>query len=158
MRASGRADRRAGSSARRGGKGSTATRPSFFADVVEDQIGGVLATFALPEERRASALVAQWAARQGARQSTAQERERLTRKAERVKTLYLEGDLDDAEYRRQRADVAEALAAIPADDLPTSEAVGAAAGGAARRPEHGLGGGDAGGAEHDRARSSSPTW
>jgi hypothetical protein len=49
---------------------------------------------------------------------------RPSRTADRIKLLYLEGDLDDQECRRQRAEIAEALAAIPADELPTSEAVG----------------------------------
>ena len=53
-----------------------------------------------------------------------QERERLAAKAERIKTLYIEGDLEEDSYRRQRAEIAEALAAVPVDDLPLTEAVG----------------------------------
>lgn len=41
-----------------------------------------------------------------------------------MKLLYIEGELDDAEYRRQRAEIAASLAAIPVDDLPSTEAVG----------------------------------
>jgi hypothetical protein len=48
----------------------------------------------------------------------------VTQKLERIRTLYLEGDLDDAEYRRQRAEANEALTSIPPDELPASEAVG----------------------------------
>jgi DNA invertase Pin-like site-specific DNA recombinase len=123
MRASGRADRcrRIECAARRQGLGCDA--PSFFADVIEGQLTGVLAKFILPESERGG-LVADWVKRQETRQSTTQERARLAQKLERLRTLYLEGDLDDAEYRRQRAEVNEALAAIPPDELPTSEAVG----------------------------------
>jgi DNA invertase Pin-like site-specific DNA recombinase len=123
MRASGRTDRRRRIECTARRQGLDCDAPSFFADVIEGQIGGVLTTFALPESERGE-LIADWVRKQGTRQSTAQERERLTRKAERIRTLYLEGDLDDAEYRRQRAEVMEALAAIPPDELPTSEAVG----------------------------------
>jgi site-specific DNA recombinase len=123
MRASGRADRRRRIECAARRQGLDCAAPSFFADVLEEQIGGVLGHFALPEASR-EVLVAQWTARQGARQSTAQERERLARKSERLRLLYVEGDIDDQEYRRQRSEVAEALAAIPSDDLPTSEAVG----------------------------------
>ena len=93
------------------------------ADLVEDQLGELLRAFAIPEERR-TALVATWHERRGERQDTATERRRLERKAERVKVLYIEGELDDAEYRRQRAAIAEGLAAIPVDDLPPTAAVG----------------------------------
>ena len=95
----------------------------FFADVVEDQLGQLLTTFAIPQERR-EALIQRWQELRGERQSTEAERARLERKAEQVKLLYIEGELEDAEYRRQRAQVAESLAAIPVDDLPSTEAVG----------------------------------
>ena len=97
--------------------------PSFFADVVEDQLGQLPISFAIPEERRA-ALISQWSERRGERQSTEAERMRLERKAERVKLLSIEGERNDAKYRGQPAKIAESLAAIPVDDLPSTEAVG----------------------------------
>ena len=123
MRLTGRADhrRRVECAGRR--QGSDCQAPSFFADVVEDQLGQLLTAFAIPADRRA-ALVQRWQERRGERQSTAAERQRLERKAERVKLLYIEGELDDADYRRQRAEIAESLAAIPVDDGPSTEAVG----------------------------------
>jgi site-specific DNA recombinase len=123
MRSSGRSDHRRRIECSGRSQGLECDAPSFFADVLEEQIASLLSHFVIDQERR-DALVRQWMERQDERKSTTQERQRLEKKAERIKVLYLEGELEDAEYRRQRADVAEALAAIPADDLPSTAAVG----------------------------------
>lgn len=123
MRLSGRVSQRRRVECAGKRQGSNCQAPSFFADVVEDQLGHLLTSFAIPEERR-DTLIQRWQERRGERQSTEAERARLERKAERVKLLYIEGELNDVEYRRQRAQIAESLAAIPVDDLPSTEAVG----------------------------------
>jgi DNA invertase Pin-like site-specific DNA recombinase len=123
MKSSGRADRRRRVECSSRAQGATCDAPSFYADIVEDQLGTLLSNFLIPESRR-DALVAQWQERRGERQNTEDERKRLAQKAERVKLLYIEGEITDEQYRRQRSEIAEAVAAIPADDLPPTEAVG----------------------------------
>ena len=123
MRASGRSDRRRRieCSARR--QGLDCDAPSFFADVIEEQIGGRADRLRPSRKRagrvdRALAGAARDAPEHGPGAGAADP------EGGADQTLYLEGDLDEAEYRRQRAEVAEALASIPPDELPTSEAVG----------------------------------
>jgi hypothetical protein len=89
--------------------------PTFYAEIVEEQIGQFLRGFAAPESDRAR-LIAAWKERQHARPSAAAEREALNRKLARLRVLFLDGDLDETEYRTQRAAVAEQLALLPADD------------------------------------------
>jgi site-specific DNA recombinase len=122
MKASGRADHRRRVECSSRAQGLACHAPSFYADVVEDQLGQLLSQFAVPEDRR-EALVTRWQERRGERQSTEAERKRLAKKADRVKMLNIEGELSDAEYRRQREDIAESFAAIPLDELPATEAV-----------------------------------
>jgi site-specific DNA recombinase len=123
MRASGRADRRRRIECAGRRQGTDCDAPSFFAEVLEEQLASLLSNFQVPEDRR-DALVKQWQSRAGSRRSTAHERDRLEAKAERIRTLYIEGDLDEQSYRRQRSEIAEALASIPIDELPGTEAVG----------------------------------
>jgi site-specific DNA recombinase len=123
MRSSGRTDRRRRIECSGRSQGSDCDAPSFFADHVEDQLAALLSNFLVPNERR-EALVQRWKERTGNRQSTDQERERLGSKAERIKVLYIEGDLDEHTYRRQRSEIAEALASLPANDFPQTEQVG----------------------------------
>lgn len=107
-------------------QGLSCDAPSFYADVVEGQLGTFLATFNVPEEQRAW-LIEAWKDAQERRATnhtnTARERQRLEAKAERVKLLFIEGEIDEAEYRRQRGDVAAQLADLPAADLPLDDAV-----------------------------------
>ncbi len=126
MKSSGRSDsrRRIECSARN--QGLDCDAPSFYADVIEDQLGGLLANFDIPEERRA-ALIDAWKDRQARRHAqrtdATRERQRLEAKAERIKSLFIEGELEEAEYRHQRAKVAAQLADLPVVDLPPDDAV-----------------------------------
>ncbi len=74
--------------------------PTFFAEVVEEQIGTFLQGFAVPEAERAR-LVAAWRERQGRRGGGDQERDRarIERTLARLRELYLEGDIDGTEYQ-----------------------------------------------------------
>ena len=126
LKASGRSDsrRRIECSARN--QGLDCDAPSFYADVIEDQLGGLLANFDIPEERR-SDLIDAWKSRQARlyaqRTDAARERERLEAKAERIKSLFIEGEIEDTEFRRQRAEVAARLADLPIVDVATDDAV-----------------------------------
>jgi len=100
MRSSGRSDHRRRIECSARSQGLTCDAPSFFADVVEDQLADLLSHVRIPDDRR-DALVAHWEERAQNRRSPAQERERLARKAERVKALYIEGELDDRAHSRR---------------------------------------------------------
>jgi hypothetical protein len=89
---------------------------------VETQVGALLSCFAIPEPER-EALIAAWLDQQGRATGHAAEQARLAQKAERLKTLYLEGDLDDEDYRRQSVAVAAALAELPPDDQVTPKRI-----------------------------------
>ncbi len=52
----------------------------------------------------------------------AAERNRLRRKLERAKALFLEGDLERGAYQAQKAAIAEQLAALPPEGDPDAEA------------------------------------
>ncbi len=97
--------------------------PTFFAHLVEDQIGALLRTFVIPARDR-DRLYAAWRRSQSRAVDVVAERLRLSRKLERLKRLYVEGDLDEQEYRDQKAAVARALAALPEDRGNPDEAVG----------------------------------
>jgi site-specific DNA recombinase len=92
--------------------------PTFYAGIVEQQIGTFLQGFAVPQADRVR-LVAEWKARTAGLRDVTDERKRIQRKLERLQHLYLEGDLDAATYRLKKAALAEQLAAIPSstDDL-----------------------------------------
>jgi hypothetical protein len=102
-------------------QGNGCGQPSFFADEAEGQIGELLGRFAVPASHR-SRLLAAWRRRQSADVDVAAERLRLGRQQERLKRLFLMGDLDEAEYRAGKANVAERLAALPPTGNPDDAA------------------------------------
>ena len=115
MTAYGRSDgkQRVQCSGRTQGHGCDA--PTFFAHLVEDQLGAFLGQhFAVPAAEREH-LVRAWHLGQDRTTDAAAERERLHRKLERLKVLFLEGDLDQAAYRAQKGDLQSQLAALPAE-------------------------------------------
>jgi DNA invertase Pin-like site-specific DNA recombinase len=97
--------------------------PTFFAHIVEDQIGELLQQFVIPASDR-DRLYTAWRRSQRHAVDIVAERVRLTRKLDRLKRLYVEGDMDDAEYRAQKTTTAAALAALPEDQGNPDEAVG----------------------------------
>ena len=80
----------------------------------------LLNAFAVPEGERGRLLTA-WRRHQSAAVDTAAERIRIRRKLDRLKDLYLEGDLDKATYQTQKAHLTEDLAALPAEGDPDSD-------------------------------------
>ena len=100
-------------------QGNGCEEPSCYADVIEDQIGEVLVGFAVPEEEHGR-LLAAWRYYQSRNTDIVAERIRLNRRLARLKDLYLDGEMDRAEYQVERAAVADKLAALPAEGDPDS--------------------------------------
>jgi hypothetical protein len=102
-------------------QGNGCEEPSCYADIIEDQIGELLAGFAVPEVERVR-LLAAWRYYQSRDTDTAAERIRLRRRLARLKDLYLDGEMDRAEYQGERKAVSDMLAALPAESNPESDA------------------------------------
>ncbi len=102
-------------------QGNGCNEPSCYADVIEGQIGELLSGFAVPEGER-SRLLAAWRYYQSRDTNTAAERIRLRSRLDRLKDLYLDGDLDKAKYHAERAAVTDKLAALPVESDPESDA------------------------------------
>jgi site-specific DNA recombinase len=95
--------------------------PTFFASVVEEQLGAFLQGFAIPEEERAR-LVAAWRERQENQPNRGAERAAIQRKLARIRDLYEEGDLDKATYQAKRAALHADLAALPECSASSADA------------------------------------
>ena len=67
-------------------------------------------------------LLAAWRYYQSRDTSTTAERIRLRRRLTRLKDLYLDGEMNRAEYQAERKAVADAIAALPAESDPDSDA------------------------------------
>jgi site-specific DNA recombinase len=104
-------------------QGGDCAEPSVMLDLLEAQLSDYLPSFAIPESDRA-ALVDEWLKQQRTHSGSAKERTRLESKAERLKALYLEGDLSDADYRKERTAVNAALAELPPDDALATKRTG----------------------------------
>ena len=93
-------------------QGTGCTEPTFFADVVENQIGEILRNFDVDPTRRKRLISAYM---QGQQQDTTTEstRKRLGRQLQRLRDLYLEGDLSRAEYQERRDETQRQLDALP---------------------------------------------
>jgi site-specific DNA recombinase len=116
MTAYGRQDgkQRVQCSGRTQGLGCTAA--TFFGSLVEEQIATFLQeNFAIPAAER-DRLVREWQATRRTTSDSAAARHRFQGKLDRLKTLFVEGDVDLREYQRQRAELQAQLAALPEDD------------------------------------------
>nr|MDP9472134.1 recombinase family protein [Chloroflexota bacterium] len=102
-------------------EGNGCDEPTFFADVLEDQMGALLARFEVPASDQAVLLNA-WRRSQSRSVDVAAERLRIRRKLDRLKDLYLEGDLDQTTWRAQKTALQEELATLPPEGDPDSEA------------------------------------
>ncbi len=109
-------------------QGNGCDEPSCFADVIEDQVGELLARFAVDGAER-ERLVTAWRHRRGRNPEASGNRVRLERKLARLKELYLEGDIDKADYQKQKAAASAELAVLPtegtADDAEAGERLAA---------------------------------
>jgi hypothetical protein len=102
-------------------QGNGCILPSCYADVIEDQIGELLAGFVVPQEERRR-LVAAWRYYQSRNTDLVAERLRLRRRLERLKELYLNSEIGRAEYQAERTVVTDKLARLPAEGNPESDA------------------------------------
>jgi Recombinase zinc beta ribbon domain len=102
-------------------QGNGCQEPSCYAEIIEDQIGEVLSGFMVPEEERGR-LLAAWRYYQSRDTDTAAERIRLQRRLDRLQELYLDGEMDRAEYQTERKFVRDKVAALPAEGDPESDA------------------------------------
>lgn len=103
-------------------QGHSCTEPSCYADVIEDQINAALGSFRIPEHDRGR-LLALWNQYSAGPTAYAVTRRKLEGKLERLRLLYLDGDIDRPDYQRQRADIQADVAALP-DEQETGEVVG----------------------------------
>jgi site-specific DNA recombinase len=94
----------------------TCDQASLTSDRIDDQLAVVLGAFAIPVHDGAT-LLEYVAERMAQPTGAAAERARLDRKLERLKELYLDGDVDQLDFHRQRREVQAALAALPLDDV-----------------------------------------
>jgi hypothetical protein len=104
-------------------QGSACIEPSFYEDVLDEQLTeGILARFAVsPEERER--LVAAWLERQDQSSDATRARARIETGLARLKELYLAGDLEADEYYRRRAGLLAERETLPAGAVE-SESVG----------------------------------
>ncbi len=100
------------------GRGCTAR--SMRTTAIDQQLGAVLNQFALGSGTQNQLLVA-WQRHRSARTDTLVEKARIERGLERARTLYLDGDLDDAEYRLRKRDLTTQLASLPNDELEEAQ-------------------------------------
>jgi hypothetical protein len=97
--------------------------PGVMTDRLEAPLSDFLPAFVIPESDR-EALVDDWLSTQPNQSGYAKERQRLEAKAERLKALYLEGDLSNSDYRKERAAVNAVLAELPPDDALATKRTG----------------------------------
>ncbi len=123
MRACGRADgKRRIQCVGRAERGAC-DEPTFYAHLIEDQIGTLLHQFVIPPSDQ-HRLYAAWRHSQSSSVDIVAERLRLTRKLERLKRLYIEGDLEEGDFREQKAATITALAALPHEQGNPDETTG----------------------------------
>lgn len=93
-------------------QGSGCDEPSFFTSGVENQIGELLSHFNIATERRAKLLGA-WKQGQSKNESGEAKHRQLAHQLSRLRDLYLDGDLDRADYQRRRDAAQRELDAMP---------------------------------------------
>ncbi len=102
-------------------QGNGCEQPSFYQSLIDDQLSYVLSNFDVPEDQRRR-LVAAWRVSQSKHVDTAAIRIQIQRKLDRLKMLFLDGDLSQSEYRVQRDALTGELAMLPPVGNPNSGA------------------------------------
>ena len=102
-------------------QGGECDQPSFFQSMVERDIGDLLANFDVPVKQR-SGFVSAWRRSHRRPVDSAASRASLRGKLDRLRDVYLDGDLGDVEYRQRKAAILDQLAALPADTTPDTDA------------------------------------
>jgi hypothetical protein len=109
MRACGRADEKRRVQCVGRAERETGDEPTFYAYLIEDQIGNLLRRFVLPASDLANVINA-W---RHAQSRSVDVVEQLRRKLDRLKQLHLEGDPGDEENREEKARTTAELDALP---------------------------------------------
>ncbi len=112
MTSSGRSDGRRRIQCSGRAQGSGCTEPTFYADMVESQIGALISGFQIPEEHRAR-LMREWQRAQRCDASVEAKRRQLERQQVRLRDLYLVGDLNRVEYQQRRDATQRELDTLP---------------------------------------------
>jgi site-specific DNA recombinase len=95
-------------------QGIPCDEPSFYEELLSAQLHAIMSRFAFPVTDQQQLMEA-WLRRQNGGQDQADQRQRLQRRQNRLKELYLSGDIEREEYQQQRAQIAEDLAALPTE-------------------------------------------
>jgi DNA invertase Pin-like site-specific DNA recombinase len=95
-------------------QGNGCEESSCYADIIDEQIGDVLAGFAVPEIEQ-ERLLAAWRHYHVKDASVPAERAKVQRRIARLKNLYLDGDISRSEYQAERVVLADKLAAMPSE-------------------------------------------
>jgi hypothetical protein len=123
MKSSGRQDGRRRVECAGRAQGSYCRAQTFYAEVVETQIGDLLANFVVPKERQ-DALVEAWRDVQRPTAANGSDRSGIEQKMERLKELYLEGDVDKRTYQFRRQELSDQMSVMPLDEGRNRDAVG----------------------------------
>ncbi len=102
-------------------QGNGCDEPSFYEDLIDEQLSAILGRFAVPEPEQKRMLNA-WRRQQSAAVDTAATRIRARHKMSRLKDLYLEGEIGKTEYQTRKAALDNELAALPAESDPDNDA------------------------------------
>lgn len=95
-------------------QGSGCTQPSFYEDVIDEQLAGLVGKLAIPPARRKQ-LVDAWLRAQAQRSEAGDGRDRIQRKLDRLREAYLDGELGRREYQQRKETLTLELAAMPAE-------------------------------------------
>jgi DNA invertase Pin-like site-specific DNA recombinase/DNA-binding CsgD family transcriptional regulator len=102
-------------------QGNGGEQPSFSQALIDDQLTFILSTFDIAEDQRGR-LLAAWRHSQSRHVDTAASRLRIQRKLDRLKVLFLDGDLTTEKYRAQKDALTGELASLPPVGNPDSDA------------------------------------
>ena len=102
-------------------QGNGCDEPSFYEDLLDEQLTGVLSRFAVPQAEQ-TRLLSAWRRNQSVVVDSAAARIRIRQKLNRLKDLYLDGEMDKSEYQTRKGALADELAALPDEGDPDSDA------------------------------------
>jgi len=102
-------------------QGNGCEQPSFAQSIIDKQMTFVLSNFDVPEDQR-SRFVTAWKANQSRDLDSAATRLRIQRKLDRLKLIFIEGDMTPSEYRTRKNTLTQELAMLPTVGNPNSEA------------------------------------
>jgi site-specific DNA recombinase len=93
-------------------QGNGCDQPSFYQSLIDDQLSAVLSAFDVSKEQQ-SRLIEIWRHNQHQHADTESTRQRVQSKLDRLKLLFLEGDLTPDDYRARKDVLTAELASLP---------------------------------------------